>query len=294
MTAQLPEALEEMRGIADGSGLPYEDILLLNFSVELWGEALFGSSGRCSLIGVAGENPLLAKTIDMSLGDDRYVICQRVHPKSGHSFLHVTYAGTIWTDGGVNDAGLAQTNSTLQSNSFDRSGLPIFIVARNLLQYCQNVAEAIEMVGKCRAINQGSNILLGDANSNLVVVEKSISQGLRSWERKPHCDGQIGDVIFATNHSLTPEMEGYLSGSETFLSNSRERLANLKRKVREMARTVEGVMALYRDHSLPGAICQHGEASLHTTGAFIIVPKQRRIWIASGYPCASEYSLLAL
>jgi isopenicillin-N N-acyltransferase-like protein len=294
VASQMPEAIEEMRGIAEGSGLNYEDILLLNLSVELWGEGIFSTSPGCTLIGIAGEDPLVAKTIDMIPGDDQNFICQIVRPTYGYPFLHITYAGTIWTDGGINSAGLAQTNSTLQSNGCDWSNFPIFIMTRHLLQYCRNVSEAVDFASHRNAINQGSNILLGDADNNLVVLEKSIRQGIRYWEEKPKYSGQIGKVIYATNHSVTPQMEKYLSGSEYFLANSRERFENLAHLVGQIDNNLMGVMTMYRDHTPCGGLCQHGQAGLHTIGAFITLPKQKNIWITRGYPCKNEFYMLNL
>lgn len=286
---RMPGALEEMRGIAEGAGLPYKDILLLNLSIELWREEIFVPANDCALIGMAGEEPLVAKTMDMVLGDDDYVICHRARPSSGYDFLHVTYAGTIWTDGGVNTAGLAQSNSSLESNRNEWSNFPVFIMARYLLQACGTVSQALEVAERYDAINSGSNMLLGDRSGDFAVIEKSVAQGVRRLEADPGTPGQVGEVIFATNHSVTAQMEPFLGGSETLLANSRERFENLTRLAGDVERDVEGMLSLLRDHASRGGICQHGQGGLHTIGAFVASPEEARLWVARAYPCQSEF-----
>ena len=291
---QMPEALEEMRGIAEGAGLPYEDILLLNLSIELWREEIFAPPERCTLIGMAGKEPLVAKTIDMVPGDDDYIICHRARPSSGYDFLHITYAGTLWTDGGVNAAGLAQSNSSLESNRNNWSNFPVFITARYLLQVCGTVSEAIEVAGRYDAINSGSNILLGDSSGDFAVIEKTVAQAVRRLEAESKTPGQVGEVIFATNHSVTAEMEPFLGGSETLLANSQQRFGNLTHLARGVKRDLEGMIFLLRDHASPGGLCQHGQGGLHTIAAFVALPRQATLWIARGYPCQNDFRPITL
>ena len=294
---RMPEALEEMQGIAEGAGLPYEDILLLNFAIELWLEEVLVRplSGKdCTLIGMAGTEPLVAKNMDMLPGDDEYVICHRARPSSGYDFLHMTYAGTVWTDGGINAAGLAQSNSSLWSNSCNWSNFPIFLTTRYLLQTCGTVSQAIEVAQRYDAINAGSNILLGDSSGDFAVIEKSVAQATRRLEVDPRTPGQVGEVIFATNHSVTPEMEPLLGGGEAFLANSRQRFDNLTRLVGAVSTDLEGVMSLLRDHSTEVSICQHGHTVRHTVAAFIASPRQKRLWVGRGYPCQSQFRRVTL
>lgn len=291
---RMPAALEEMHGIADGARQPYEDILLMNLSVELWQEDLYMPRRNCTIIGVAGAEPLVAKTIDVSPGDDRYIICHQVKPQSGYDFLHLTYAGTVWTDGGVNGAGLAQSNSSLESNQCNWAGFPVFIMARYLLQTCSSVSEALSVAECFEGINSGGNVLLGDSSGDFVVLEKTVSQAVRRLKEDTKADGQVGEIIFATNHSVTEEMEPLLGGSEALLTNSRHRFDNLTVLARDVKRDLEGTFSFLRNHTSPGGLCQHGQGALHTVGAFVGSPKRAMLWIARGYPCESEFASIKL
>jgi isopenicillin-N N-acyltransferase-like protein len=291
---RMPAALEEMHGIAEGADMPFEDVLLMNLSVELWREELIRPSKACTLVGVAGKEALVAKTMDATPGDDRYMICHRARPSSGYSFLHLTYAGTLWTDGGVNAAGLGQSNSSLESNTCNWSGFPVFILARYLLQVCETVAHAINVTERYDGINSGGNILLGDMSGDFAALEKTVGQTVRRLETVPNMAGQVGDVIFATNHGVTEEMEPFLGGSEGLLANSQERFDNLTRRARDMNKDLEGTISLLRDHTAPGGICQHGQGGLHTIGALIALPEETELWIARGPPCQNEFRPVTL
>ncbi len=66
-----PQALEEMRGIADGAGIAYGQIRELNFSIELWSDTfLLPPAARgCTLVGLKGATNgwLIGKTVDVTL-----------------------------------------------------------------------------------------------------------------------------------------------------------------------------------------------------------------------------------
>lgn len=289
IAAQMPQAVQEMHGIADGTGMPYEDVLLMNLCFELWAEAVWTLPSRCTTVGMAGTEPMVAKTMDMAAGDDDYVICHRARPTTGYEFLHLTWAGTVWTSGGVNSAGLAHGTSLLQSNRCEWSNFPLFVMTRYLLQSCATVSEAIEMSRRFDAINCGDNILLGDSSGDLAVIEKTVAQAVRRLGAEPKSAGQEAALVFATNHSVTAEMESLLGGSEAFLANSRQRFENMTRLAGRVSKDLTAMISVLRDHTSPGGICQHGQGGLHTTGALVALPKEAKLWVVRGYPCRSEF-----
>ena len=97
-----PEMVEELRGISDGSGMPFEEVCTVNFV-----SAIGALRGCTNLVALKAEDgPTLAKTSD--IGDDHiYYSVQRVEPEHGHAFLSVGWAGCLWAEVGINSAGLA-------------------------------------------------------------------------------------------------------------------------------------------------------------------------------------------
>ena len=287
-----PQALEEMRGIADGAGMTYAQIQELNFSIELWSDTfLLPPSARgCTLVGLkaATNGWLVGKTMDVSPGDEAFVLAQRASPAEGCRYVHVTYAGTLWTDGGVNERGLAQVNSSLMTRAQNLGGFPVFLMARNLLQGCGTVAEAVTAASESDGINFGTNLLLADAGGDCAVVERSVT---RHGVRRP----QAGDRrLFATNHSLAADLDAVLGGSPALLANSRERFERLAALSAAAEASLEALQGLFRDHARPGGFCQHGQADLHTIGAFIAGTRTRQLWVSLGPPCENPFESVLL
>jgi isopenicillin-N N-acyltransferase-like protein len=286
-----PEALAEMRGIADGAGMGFEQILELNFSIELWSETFLAPPVRgCTLVGArqAGGGLLIGKTMDVTPGDDQYLLVQRLSPAQGHAFVHVTYAGTLWTDGGVNAAGLAQVNSALETNARNLEGYPVFLMTRDLLQHGNSVEAAAATALASDAVNYGTNILLADSAGDMAVVERSVTRQALRRDQAP------GDGLFATNHSTQPEMAPVLGGSADLLANSAERFERLSGPARPLPATLDDFEQLFRDHTRPGGFCQHGQGGLHTIGSFIVSPESRQLWVARGAPCQNEFEAVGL
>jgi isopenicillin-N N-acyltransferase-like protein len=288
-----PEAMAEIRGIADGAGMDYAQIRDLNFAVELWSDTFLDASTAraCTLLRVAGlQEPyaaLLAKSVDQEEGDEAYMLIQRVQPADGYRFVHVTFAGSIGTDGGVNEQGLAEVNSALCTRACNLQGFPVFIMARRLLQHSANVAEAVRLAEACDAINYGANILLGDAGGDCAIVERSVTrQAVR------RADG--ARTMYATNHSLAPELADLLTGSPKLLANSHERFARVAVTAERPPASLDEVQSLFCDHSQPGGICQHGEGGMHTVAGLVVSPLLRQLWVTHGSPCQNPFVSVSL
>lgn len=194
-------------------------------------------------------------------GDEAYLIAQQARPASGYPFLHITLAGTLRTDGGVNGAGLAQVNASLETTAANGDGLPISILCRDLLQRCATLEEALDWLTRFDAINHGCNIMLADTAGALAVAEKSPTRWAVHWPPS--------GVLFNTNHSLAPEMADIQGGSQALLDNSRarhQRLVGLN-EAGKLTPELRGVRSLLRDHGSPGGLYQHGQKGLHTVCA---------------------------
>ena len=304
VATQMPQAAEEMKGVADGAGMRYEEIQLLNFWNELWGPVWYGETSAstpvggpstgCTAIGIvtADEKPLLGKTVDdrEELADLGLFVRQRVQPDQGYGFVQYAYpgAGILGASVGVNEKGLAWGTTSLLPTESDWEGIPAFILARYLLQHCATAREAVIAARQFTTINFGLQIMFADLSGDIAVLEKSTRQAVRWLDR---AKGER--VIFATNHTVTPEMEDILGGSEDLLENSRQRFANLVRQSESLSLSTEGLQGLLRDHSQPGAICQHGPY-LYTLASEIASPMQKTIWVTEGPPCQNEFVPVSL
>ena len=98
-----PALLEELKGIADGSGFPYRQLLEINLRVLHY----------CTVIAFTRSDagPLLGKNFDFPAY--AYQVLITIQPEKGHSLTGVGCAGSVALYGGVNTAGLAMGHAVV-------------------------------------------------------------------------------------------------------------------------------------------------------------------------------------
>ncbi|MDX2035825.1 MAG: C45 family peptidase [Isosphaeraceae bacterium] len=91
---------EEMRGVADGAGLPVEDIVTANFIPELFHCSGFAISGKATADGSLYHGRILDYGCDWRLQD--HAILTVAEPDGKIPFVNVTYAGFVGSVTGMN------------------------------------------------------------------------------------------------------------------------------------------------------------------------------------------------
>jgi hypothetical protein len=113
--------------------------------------------------------------------------------------------------------------------------------------------------------------------SQRAVVRSSEEATLRT--NHPRCQTSLG---LRVDEGWTRRM-----GHPDLGANSRARARNAARLTEHVARTVDGLKRFLGNHARSGAVCQHGQAGLHTSFAVIMVRLQRALVAAEGYGCES-------
>jgi len=286
-----PAMVQEMRGIADGSGLPYRDVLALNFFAQIVGEA-----GSCSNIGVSDspQGPIVAKTSDLREVERDFLFIKRARPDDGLAYIQYTFYGTVWNEGGFNASGLSIVNSGLMGQAtLRREGVAGFALQHAALSRCTTVDETVKLYSEHDLAKWGGTILVADAAGGLVLIEKLPgSQALRQPLRESHAG-----LLIHTNHVVCFE-NGTLQGDADLeskygysglLQNSLARYATLERIAPETGHSLSGLQEALRNHSPSGPICQHGQQGLHSAAGIVIVPRTRTMWGTAGYPCQTPF-----
>jgi len=284
-----PDLAVEMQGIADGAELSYREIVTLNCFEAIIG--LGWNSSSCSTIGFADSDVgvLLGKTADSNVTElENLVLWQRYQPMAGegHCYIHYGCAGTVWSEGGLNDSGLGMVLNGLPGYRTPGSGstpndVPYLLLPRCILQQCRDVQDALDFIGQYNVMQWGVSITLADIGGDLALVE--VVPGTQAI-RHPN-----EDYLIHTNHciSVNKRLDPRALATARYSSlphNSQARYRTLQKIVPLSSRTLASMKALLRDRSVPGAISQNGEHSMHTFYAFIVAPQQGRIWGAEGYP----------
>jgi hypothetical protein len=145
--------MREIEGMAEGAGLPFDAVWLLQNSGHITAtqdKPLLFQAPFCTIFAAVGDRAgadqlLVGRNLDWNEKDPPVVT--EVYPAEGQPFIQVGFA---WNEGlftGMNAAGLvvALERNPLQPVPVG-SGLPLEFLLRSILQDCQQVSEAVPLV----------------------------------------------------------------------------------------------------------------------------------------------------
>lgn len=292
-----PGGLEEMRGIADGAGVPFDAILALNCRSELLFAASRGrpAEGECTAFAVlpqasASGGTLLGQNWDWVAFARDVCILLEVHRDDGPDFVTVVEAGML-AKVGFNAAGLGVCTNTLVSalDAAER-GVPYHLMLRALLD-AETLEEAKRtLLAPERALS--ANYLLAHRSGEAANFETTAGNAANVRVSLPK-DGLLAHA----NHFLDPgfaAVDSYVAQSP----HSFTRLDAMWRGLRAAGPRIaaERLREVLRGHdNAPNGVCSHPDPAAHpmsarTTVASVIADLAAGdLWLAEGPPCASEY-----
>jgi isopenicillin-N N-acyltransferase-like protein len=133
-----PGLLDEVRGLAEGTGLDFDTIYAFQLVDEEWvfrrNRVAPALAERCSSFGVAvpGVAPLVAQNLDLPSDFDGLQVLLRVEEDDRQCLLP-TYAGVIGLNG-LNSDGVGVCVNTLSQLNARPDGLPVAFMLRGLLR----------------------------------------------------------------------------------------------------------------------------------------------------------------
>jgi len=278
--AVYPQYVEELEGIAEGSGVPFEEIFL-SMCEELWEPAAWrrgctdmAARGGATLRG----STLIAHTNDLLPQAEDNLVLLKVQASDEPQFLGVS-SGGIALSAGFNAAKICLTGNQLDNNDI-RPGVPRLLVVRAILA-SRHLSEAMD---HCLLPQRASsyNNLLADANGEVYCMEGSATDCEAIYIEE--------DILAHTNHYISPAMRRY-EASPSDISSSILRHNRAWRLLRENygRLTPELFQELLADHAgYPASICKHGLETV-TVFSIIIHVEVLRAWIGRGRACETEY-----
>lgn len=287
MRRTCPEVLEELAGVAAGSDLKYEEILLLNCSVDLGAIDHLAHCTNFIMVGTPhgmlhGQQHDVDPTNAMP-----FVTGEHVHLDDGTLLKRIVWVGSAWGGIGVNSRGLSLGESTVWVRDTNwETGIPINILAGLPLMRCGRVSEAIELLQEIAPINYGYNFACTDVTGDAAIIERSPTRcAVRRLE---------GRALWCTNYYYESPMQELMAHAPDIIGNSKARWRNLAQIANdaEWSWDMDGMQAALRDHTEPGGICQHagpGQADLCSSHSFIMVPSQNLLLLTDGLPCKHPY-----
>jgi predicted choloylglycine hydrolase len=155
----------------------------------------------CTSFSVKGEltsdgKMLIGRNFDFNMGDDfaNDKIVAFYSPSSGHKYMMVTWGGMTGVVSGMNDEGLTVTINAAENDIPKSAGVPIAIIAKEILQYSGDISEAYA-VARSRNSFVSESIMIGSSkDKKTVIIEKKP-------DRTDLYDSG-NDMVISTNHFL--------------------------------------------------------------------------------------------
>ena len=126
-----PDLLEEISGIAEGSGADPDAVFAINCLDEAW---WWGDRpGGCSAVAVTDRDgrPVIGQNMDLDTWMDTTQIVLRMRPEDGPAQVLLSRAGMVGLCG-ANEAGVGVVVNTLDTLPTSENGLPVALVIRRL------------------------------------------------------------------------------------------------------------------------------------------------------------------
>ena len=286
-----PQYVEEIRGIAEGAGVGFDDLVMLNAMEAVTMDALHLT--KCTSLAVnqertTNERVLLAHNEDWLPEDQPDVFIVRAKPNDEPPFLAMTYGGLL-PNIGINAAGIAQCCDSVYPTD-SRIGIPRVIVSRAVLA-AKTPGEAIRrMLVPQRAA--GYNHLLAHESGEIYSVEVSA----RQFAILPAENG----MMVHTNHFLDDQMRRIESEPDELIS-TRVRYFRAKRLLAQNEQhNVRSLQAIQKDHiNHPDSICNHSVDGdpldrEKTITALTMDLTNRQMHACWGNPCRNTFNTYQL
>jgi isopenicillin-N N-acyltransferase-like protein len=278
--------VEEIRGLAEGAGIPFAEALLVNIRGEIGHAPREGCTtyviGRQ---GTSGHEILAGQNSDMTADIPPLGYMLHLKPRNKPEVLMWTFGGMIGYHG-MNSAGVAHFANALGGGPAGRFGMPHYPVKRLMLE-CTSLDQVQHLLATVRLASNG-NYVLCDGAGRLADVEATTAG--------PEILNDRGAGFLAhTNHFVCRRY----ALPENFAQSWQDSFPRLDR-INSLIRagfgslSAEDLKRFLTDHSgQPTSICRH-DGDSQTVASLIAEPALGRMQVAVGHPCRHRYVTYAM
>jgi predicted choloylglycine hydrolase len=270
-----PEYMEELSGLAAGSALPLNDILLLSNEETI----LNGAAQKCTTFAYEGtQGVILGHNEDWTPGYEDRLYVVKARPAKGAAFISLAYLGCLGGSSvALNEYGIAFSGNSLLDGS--KKGVPKNIILRSQIE-----AKNLKEFGQLAAFNPRAV-----PNHSMAVDKKgkiiSVEVGLK--ERSVVCTTKS---YVHTNHAIHQKMMPLEKGSA---GHSMARYRTAKELISTNPLDDKLAKQILRSHkNKPCTICIHPEANNNdgqTVASAIVNLSEMSLAVTLGNPCRSRY-----
>jgi isopenicillin-N N-acyltransferase-like protein len=315
-----PDMMDEIAGMAEASGVPLVELMLLQVRNQLREE------GGCTSFALAAgeclgddERPLggiVAQNWDNDLALDEFTVVLTRRPTGKPATMNVTQAGLIAYIG-FSEAGIGACLNTLPAPSRE-VGVPHYFTLRGIYEARSRDEAAAAVRRARRAIPANIMLITPQGPADLEItpddvhvltdeqvgesrhVDESLRDSSRLRETRPRAEMRSRGRLTHTNHCLHACLVQHNQQfPELIQSHPRKRrideLLGAARPLR--LQQVQDALRDHEDH--PRSICRHANEDpatgfWETVFSVIIEPSAGRMHVTRGTPCAQPYETYVL
>lgn len=292
-----PEIMEEIAGIAEGSGRTIEEIVTLNARTELVFAAMFqGGLAECTALAATPEATLskhtfMAQNWDLWPATQKLNVILKIKQKGKPNIVGVVEAGVV-AKMGFNSAGIGLCVTGSYCDKWG-TGVPFQVILREILN-ARNMADAILAILRAKRASSAFYLLGRDIDGDGEAID--IEAAPNDYNYMFPDNGTIAH----SNHFLipNPNIKDILPSwkSSTLFRQYRVKKI-LNKKCGDI--TIDTIKEIQRDHfDKPHSVCRHVEKQLpqemrcQTNVSLIMDLNNKTLHIAPGPPCENEYTTL--
>ena len=288
--------IDEINGVAEGSGRTFEEILTINVRTEI----LFGlqqERGGCTALCVLSEktthkNTILAQNWDWKAGTADHILLLQINRNDAPSILTFVEAGQF-ARFGMNSAGHGICNNYIQCEADGKNldhGIPTTFIRRKALGQEKYYDVIGSIIHSPRSFSANYLVATAEGGGDSINIEATPETVYFLYPE----DG----ILVHSNH-----MKGAGSGNVGIirigLEDSIYRDRRVEKKLREKRDhiVVDDVKEALRDHfGYPFAVCRHPIEAMpfydqwRTNASLVMDLNSKTLWLAAGPPCETKYS----
>jgi len=296
-----PAVLDELKGIADGSGQSYKDVYAFQLVDEFWiylDKQQHTTNHHCSGMGVpatANHPAYIAQNMDLENYMHGYQVLLHLAPTATEPEQYIISCAGLVALGGMNEKGIGLCLNTLMELQASEEGLPVAFMIKGVLSK-QDGNEAIKFLKTVKHAS-GQNYIMGVGDS-VYNFEASSNQVVRFLPKA----GESA-VVYHTNHALLNHdvkewykkyHEQVLAG-ETKNRNSEARFASLEQRLDKQPADISTDViktTLRSKDNLRNPVCRvykEGGGGFTFSSLVFTLGGKRSVQVTYGSPDQSEY-----
>jgi hypothetical protein len=174
------DALEELRGVADGSGVPLRELYRLHAIPDrTYSCANFAAWGRAT----HGGRLVHLRNLDWNIdaGIQQFATVFVIRPQGKRAFVSVGWAGFVGVLTGINEEGISLGQVGAETVEARFEGEPMAFLMRRVLEETGSVDEAAALVAGARR-TVGVNYVIADAHTRRAIVIETTYRSARVFE----------------------------------------------------------------------------------------------------------------